>query len=43
MAELTLVTCLTNIKELMIGMRAMRHHFYLELMCQNCSPHSGLV
>ena len=24
-------------------MRAMRHHFYLELTCQNCFAHSGLV
>ena len=27
----------------MIGMRAMRQHFYLELICQNCFAHSGLV
>ena len=27
----------------MIGMRAVRHHFYLELICQNCFAHSGLV
>ena len=24
----------------MIGMRAMGHHFYLELICQNCFAHS---
>ena len=28
-AELTLVACITK-KKLMIGMRAMRHHFYLK-------------
>ena len=27
----------------MIGMRAMRHQFYLELLRQNCFAHSGLV
>ena len=27
----------------MIDMRAMRHHFYLELICRNCFAHSGLV
>ena len=39
---LKLVTRITIIKKCMIGMRAMIHHFYLELICQNCFTHSVL-